>query len=73
MTVSMHSPSSQFELVMQASSADEPILLRSEADPNNATVAFHEELRRLTLQGVTGELIVRKHNGARNPVLRQPL
>ena len=66
--------SQRFEVVLQASSADEPIIvLRSTADPNLATMAFHEELQRLTIQGAVGELHMRKHHGTRPPILRQPL
>ena len=67
----MQQPSQRFAVVLQASSTDEPIVLRATADPNTATMAFHEELQRLTTQGATGELIVLKHQGV--PILRQPL
>ena len=33
----------RFEVVLQASSADEPIVLRTVDDPNAATLAFHAE------------------------------
>ena len=68
-----HHPSHRFEVVLQASSADEPIVLRSAADPNNATIAFHEELQRLTTQGATGELLMWNHRKGHTPILRQPL
>jgi hypothetical protein len=69
----MHYPAHRFEVVLQSSSADEPIVLRSATDPNTATMAFHEELQRLTTQGATGELSLRKHRGVQTPVLRQTL
>jgi hypothetical protein len=69
----MYHPAHRFEVVLQSSSADETIVLRSATDPNTATMAFHEELQRLTTQGATGELSLRKHPGAQTPVLRQTL
>ena len=69
----MYHPEYRFEVVLQASSADAPIVLRSATDPNTATMAFHEELQRLTTQGATGEVSLRKHPGAQTPVLRQTL
>jgi hypothetical protein len=62
----------RFEVVLQASPTDEPIVLRSSANPNTATLAFHDELRRLTTQQATGELIMRKRTSV-HPILRQPL
>ena len=69
----MHHPAHRFDVVLQSSSADERLVLRSVTDPNTATIAFHEELQRLTTQGATGELSLRKHHGAQTPVLRQTL
>ena len=69
----MQHPPDRFKVVWQASSGAEHIVLRSTADPNTATLAFHEELERLATQGATGELLVLNHVGARSPVLRQPL
>jgi hypothetical protein len=69
----MHHPAHRFDVVLQSSSADERLVLRSVTDPNTATIAFHEELQRLTTQGATGELSLRKRHGAQTPVLRQPL
>jgi hypothetical protein len=62
-----------FEIVFLAAAADEPLVLRATADPNTATLAFHEELQRLTTQGATGELVVLNYHGAAIPLLRQPL
>jgi hypothetical protein len=62
----------RFEVVLQASSADEPIVLRTVDDPNTATLAFHDEFTRLTSQMATGELIMRKRESV-HPILRQPL
>jgi hypothetical protein len=72
-TVQQYHPSHRFAVGLQASSADEPIVLRSAADPNNATIAFHEELQRLTTQGTTGELLMWNHHKGHTPILRQPL
>jgi hypothetical protein len=66
-------PSHRFQVALQLSATDAPIVLRSAADPNLATLAFHEELQRLTTQGVTGELVMRNHQHSRTPILRQPL
>ena len=62
-----------FEIVFLAAAADEPLVLRATADPNTATLAFHEELVRLTTHEAPGELILRKPNAAHTPLLRQPL
>ena len=69
----MFHPAHRFEVMLQSSPADERIVLRSATDPNTATIAFHEELQRLTTQGATGELSLRKRHGAQTPVLRQTL
>jgi len=66
-------PSHRFEVVWQTASAGDPVVLRSFADPDHATLAFHEELQRLTRQGAAGELHMRKPHGAPSPLLRQPL
>jgi hypothetical protein len=63
----------QFEVVFQAPPGDAPIVLRSTADANEATMAFHEVLQRLRRQMATGELIVRNADCALVPLLRQPL
>jgi hypothetical protein len=68
-----HHPSHRFQVVLQPSATDAPIVLRSAADPNQATLAFHEELQRLMTQGVAGELAMRNHQHGRTPILRQPL
>ena len=65
--------SHQFRVVLQASPADEPIVLRSTADPNSATTAFHEEFQRLMTQRVTGELFVVNDHDPPTAMLRQPL
>jgi hypothetical protein len=69
-------PSHPFEIVWRTSPAEEPIVLRSAADANEATMAFHEELARLRRQDATGELMMRKGiDGkgihAQPPLLRQ--
>jgi hypothetical protein len=61
-----------FEIVFLAAAADEPIVLHATTDPNAATLAFHEELQRLTTQEARGELLVRMYD-AHVPLLRQPL
>jgi hypothetical protein len=65
--------SHRFEVVLQPSLPDEPIVLRSTVDPNDATVAFHQELERLTAQRAMGELILMRYNRISKRILRQPL
>ena len=48
-------------------------MLRSAADANAATMAFHEELARLTVQEASGEVFVRNSTHAQPPLLRQSL
>ena len=67
-----------FEVVWQASPADTPVVLRSTIDANEATMAFYEELARLTRQEASGELLVRKGVDRKGippqpPLLRQSL
>jgi hypothetical protein len=62
-----------FEVVFDRRPADTRIVLRSATDANEATIAFHEALRRLTLKGATGELLVRNGDRADHPLLRLPL
>ncbi len=66
-------PPIRFEIVFQAAADDEPRVLCATADPNTATLAFHEELMHLTVQEATGELILRKPTTAHLPLLRQML
>jgi hypothetical protein len=64
----------RFEIIFcQASSADAPVVLRTAADANEATMVFHEELARLRTQGATGEVVMRAQDNAHTPLLRQPL
>jgi hypothetical protein len=66
-------PWHQVEIVWRTSPAEEPIVLRSAADANEATMAFHEELARLTVQEASGEVFVRNSTPAQPPLLRQSL
>ena len=61
----------RFEVVWQPSPADTPAVLTSTADANAATMAFHEELARLTVQEAPGEVFVRNSTRAQPPLLRQ--
>ena len=63
----------QIEIVWQPSSAEMPIVLRSAADPTEATTAFHEELARLRSQQATGELFICNGDRTHHPLVRQPL
>jgi hypothetical protein len=66
-------PSHRFDVVLQPSLPEAPIVLRSAIDPNQATLAFHEELQRLTTQGAIGELILLRYNDVPTRLLRHPL
>ena len=66
-------PTRRFEVVLQPSLPDEPVVLRSVVDPNHATVAFQEEFERLTAEGTLGELVMLRYNAISKPILRQPL
>ena len=66
-------PSHRFDIVLQPSRPDEPVVLRSAVDPNQATVAFQEEFERLTAEGTLGELVMLRCNAISTPILRQPL
>jgi len=63
----------QFDVVFEAPLANERIVLQSVTDANEATLAFHEELRRLRVLRATGELLVRNRDHADYPLLRLPL
>ena len=63
----------QFEVVFQAPGGREGIVLQSAADANEATTAFHDVLRRLSIQRVAGEVLVRNRRDADHPLLRLPL
>jgi hypothetical protein len=63
----------RFQVVLQASSRHQPVVLRAAADSDQATIAFDDELQRLTTQGVMGELILLNHNKGGGPILRYPL
>ncbi len=66
-------PSHQFDVGLQPSLPDEPIVLRSTVDPNHATMVFQEELERLTAEGAMGELVMLRYNDMPKPILRQSL
>ena len=66
-------PTPRFTVVLRPSPADAPIVLRETPDPNQATLALHEELRRLTTQGAAGDLLMCNHHNAHSPILRLPL
>jgi len=61
-----------FEIVFQALSANEPIVLQVVIDANAATMAFHEALAHLRTQRAAGELLLRNGNSTQPPLLRHP-
>jgi hypothetical protein len=71
--MAIHQPSHQYEVLQQASSAAEPIVLWSGSDSNEATMAFHEELRRLRTEGATGDVLVQRLDPGHRCLVRQPL
>lgn len=62
-----------FEIVLTASPGSGPVVLRSAAGADEATLAFAAELRRLRAQRARGELAIRHGHDGRTPLLRQPL
>jgi hypothetical protein len=64
-----------FDIVLRSDSAEAPIPLESVSDANEATLAFHMQLQRLTCEGTTGELVLFNRNAndrrlEEGPVLR---
>lgn len=67
-----------FEIIFRPDTDDAPIPLESVIDANQATMAFHAQVQRLTREGTPGELVILNHRGNQgshegNAVLRQPL
>jgi hypothetical protein len=67
-----------FEIVFRPDSDEAPIPLESVGDANQATMAFHDQVQRLTREGTPGELVIMNRNGNQDSVegsavLRQPL
>jgi hypothetical protein len=61
-----------FEIVFQALSANEPIVLHVAIDANAATMAFHEALAHLRTQRAAGEVLVRNGDPTQPPLVRHP-
>ena len=64
-----------FHIILRPGSDEPPIPLESVSDANEATLAFHMQLQRLTCAGTTGELVLFNQNGHdqgrdERPVLR---
>jgi hypothetical protein len=47
--------------------------LHTTADPNEATVAFHAQLRHLRERGAVGHVLLHKLDGERELLLREPV
>ncbi len=63
-----------FAVVLQGAGARELVVLHTVADANQATLAFHAELQRLTEQRIGGDLRVVQHaEELPRTLLRQPL
>ena len=52
-----------FDIVLRSNPDEAPIPLESVGDANEATLAFHMQLQRLTCEGTTGELVLLNRNG----------
>ena len=68
----------RFEIIFCPDTDEAPIPLESAVDANQATMAFHAQVQRLTREGTPGELVILNHHGNQgshegNAVLRQPL
>lgn len=63
----------QFTIVFRDRSGRRLHLLQTHIDANDATMAFHAELRDLQSGHITGELMVVRNNELTCPVLRQLL
>ena len=66
-----------FEIIFRPDD-EAPIALESVVDANQATMAFHAQVQRLTREGTPGELVILNHHANQlsyegNAILRQPL
>jgi hypothetical protein len=63
-----------FEIVFRPRPASKhSVVVAPASDANEATMEFHEALRRLTRLGMAGELLVRNRQRPQHPLLRTPL
>ena len=62
-----------FAVVLLRAGAREPVVLHTLADANQATLAFHAELQRLTEQRIGGDLRLVQHTELPRTLLRQPV
>jgi hypothetical protein len=66
-------PQPRFEILFQPAPQTQPTTLQATADPNEATVAFHAQLRRLREDGEVGHVLMHKLNDGCELLLRQPV
>ncbi len=62
-----------FAVVLRGAGEREPVALHTVADANQATLAFHAQLQRLTEQQIAGDLLLVQHEEVPRTLLRQPL
>jgi hypothetical protein len=71
-------PEKSYDIVLRTPTGEAPVPLESVSDADEATLAFHMQFERLTLEGTTGELVLLNRHGQnprldQSPVLRLPL
>ena len=62
-----------FAVVLQGAQARKPEVLHTIGDANQATLAFHAQLQRLTEKQIAGDLLLVQHEERPRTLLRQPL
>ena len=62
-----------FAVVLQGAGAREPMVLHTIGDANQATLAFHAQLQRLTEEQIAGDLLLVQHTEVPRTLLRQPV
>jgi hypothetical protein len=69
----MQLPEQPYVIVWKAPAAEQPLVLGSASDPDQATLAFDEHLRALQQEGRRGELVILHRPNADKPIVRQKL
>ena len=62
-----------YDIVLWSTTGEAPVPLESASDANEATLAFHMQLHRLTNEGTTGELVLLNRHGHDQPLDRSPV
>ena len=66
-------PFARYEIVLAVVGEREPVVLRTAADADGATMAFYDERERLTRDQVGGDLLLVCHDEEARTLLREPL